>query len=172
MLRISTGDTDYCNWDSSWIYFYFHVMNGVELKIRTQYLVSISFKNLLFTSKLDLNLRKNVTNGMPHLSIALCGAGVWTLRKIGRNIFKFEMWCWRWIKKICWSDRVKNGVYHRVKEEMNIVCTVQRRKTDWIGHILHRNGLVRYVIAGKTEGMKEGWRRQKIREFYRRRNIT
>jgi len=30
---------------------------------------------------------------------------------------------------------------------------------------LHRNGLLKYVIAGKTEGKKEGGRRQKIREF-------
>jgi hypothetical protein len=54
---------------------------------------------------------------------------------------------------------VKNGVNHRVKEEMNIVCTVQRRKADWIGHILHKNGLLKYVIEGKTEGSKEGRRR-------------
>jgi hypothetical protein len=53
---------------------------------------------------------------------------------------------------------VKNGVYRGVKEEMNIVCTVQRRTVAWIGHILHRNGLLEYVIAGKTEG----GRRQKI----------
>jgi hypothetical protein len=67
---------------------------------------------------------------------------------------------------------VKNGVYHRVKEEINIVCTVQRRKADWIGHILHRNGLLKYVIEGKTEGRKEGGRTQKVREFEGRRNIT
>ena len=53
---------------------------------------------------------------------------------------------------------MKNGVYRIVKEEMCIVCKVQRRKAGWIGHILHRNGLlkyVKYVIAGKTEGRKK-----------------
>jgi hypothetical protein len=47
---------------------------------------------------------------------------------------------------------VKSGVYHRVREEMNILCKIQRRKADWIGHILHRNGLLKHVIERKMEG--------------------
>ena len=69
---------------------------------------------------------------------------------------------------ICWTDRVKNeGVYQRVKEEMNIVCARRRRKADWIGHILHRNCLLKHVIAFKTVGRREGGRRMKVREFER-----
>jgi hypothetical protein len=36
-----------------------------------------------------------------------------------------------------WTDCVRNGV----KEERNIIhmCTIKRRKANWIGHILHRN---------------------------------
>jgi hypothetical protein len=30
----------------------------------------------------------------------------------------YEMWCWRWMEKINWIDRVKNGeVLRKVKEE-------------------------------------------------------
>jgi hypothetical protein len=50
---------------------------------------------------------------------------------------KFEMWCWRRMEKISWTDRVRNeDVLHRVKEERNIVHTIKRRKANWIGHIL------------------------------------
>jgi len=45
------------------------------------------------------------------------------------------MWCWRMMEKISWTDRVKNEVLHRVKEERIILHTVKRRKADWIGHI-------------------------------------
>jgi hypothetical protein len=38
------------------------------------------------------------------------------------------------------------------KEERNIPQTIKRRKTKWIGHILCRNWLVKYVIEGKIEG--------------------
>jgi hypothetical protein len=46
---------------------------------------------------------------------------------------------------------VKNGVYHRVKREMNILYTIQRRKADWIGHILHRNALLKDIIERRIE---------------------
>ena len=44
---------------------------------------------------------------------------------------------------------------HRVKEERNIVHTVNRRKANWIGHILRRNCLLLHVIEGKIEGRIE-----------------
>jgi hypothetical protein len=58
--------------------------------------------------------------------------------------------------KIIWNDRVRNEeVLHRVKEERNIVHTIKRRKAYWIGHMLCRNCLVKYVIEGKIEGRIE-----------------
>ena len=38
---------------------------------------------------------------------------------------------------------------NRVKEEMNILHTVIRRKANWIGHILRRNCLLHRVILRK-----------------------
>jgi hypothetical protein len=43
-------------------------------------------------------------------------------------------------------------VLHRVKEERNILNTIKRRKANWIGHILHRNCLLKHVTEGKLEG--------------------
>jgi hypothetical protein len=66
------------------------------------------------------------------------------------------MWCWRRMEKISWTDRVRNEeVLHRVKEERNIVHTIKRRKTNWIGHILRRNCLLKHVIEGKIKGKIE-----------------
>jgi hypothetical protein len=58
-------------------------------------------------------------------------------------------------------------VLHRVKEERNILHTVQRRKANWIGHILRRNCLLKRVIEEKLEGRIEvtgiqGRRRKQI----------
>jgi hypothetical protein len=64
----------------------------------------------------------------------------------------FEMWCCGRIE-ISWTDRVTNEeVLQRVKEERNILRTVNRRKANWIGHILCRNCLRKHVIEGKIEG--------------------
>jgi hypothetical protein len=46
-------------------------------------------------------------------------------------------------------------VLHRVKGERNILHTLKRRKTNWIGHILHRNCLLKHIIEGKVEGRIE-----------------
>jgi hypothetical protein len=51
-------------------------------------------------------------------------------------------------------------VLHRVKEERNILHTVKRRKAKWIGHILHRNRLLKHVTEGKVEGRLEVTGRQ------------
>jgi hypothetical protein len=68
----------------------------------------------------------------------------------------FEICCWRRMEKISWTDRVRNEeVLHRVKEERNILLTIKRRKANWIGHILHRNCILRHVTEGKVEGRIE-----------------
>jgi hypothetical protein len=110
-------------------------------------------KKNLFTSKLDLNLKMKLVKCYIW-SIALCGAKTWILRKVDQKyVESFEIWCWRRIEKISCADRVRNEeVLHIVKEERNIVHTIKRRKANWIGHILHRNCLLKHVIEGKLEG--------------------
>jgi len=39
----------------------------------------------------------------------------------------------------------------RGKEEKNIVHTINKRKANWIVHLLRRNCLLKYVIEGKIE---------------------
>jgi hypothetical protein len=70
----------------------------------------------LFIRKTDLNLRKKLIKYYIW-SIALCGAEIWTLRKVAhKHTGSFEIWCWRRVEKIIWTDRVKNEVLCRVKE--------------------------------------------------------
>jgi hypothetical protein len=41
-----------------------------------------------------------------------------------------------------------------VKEGRNILHTIRRRKANWIGHILRRNCLIKYIIEGKILGQE------------------
>jgi len=66
--------------------------------------------------------------------------------------------------EISWTDRVRNEL-HRVREDRNIIHTVKRRKANWIGHILHRNCLLKHVIEGKIEErvtVRRGRRRKQL----------
>jgi hypothetical protein len=81
--------------------------------------------------------------------------------KRGKYLESFEMWCWRRMEKISWTNHVKNegGEEYPTK--------IKRRKANWIGHILHRNCLVRHVIEGKIEGRiqvtgRQGRRHKKL----------
>jgi hypothetical protein len=49
-----------------------------------------------------------------------------------------------------------------VKGERNIIHSLKRRKANWIGHILRRNGLIKHVIAGRLEGRNDGKLRKKM----------
>jgi hypothetical protein len=67
-----------------------------------------------------------------------------------------ERRCRRRMEKISWTDRVRTEeVLHRVEEERNVLHTVERRKANWIGHILCRNCLLKHVIEGKIGGRIE-----------------
>jgi len=79
-------------------------------------------KSTLFTSTLDLELRKKLVKCYIW-SIALYGAETWTLRAVHQKHLKsFEMWFWRRMEKISWTDHVRNeDVLLRVKEQRNIL---------------------------------------------------
>jgi hypothetical protein len=52
-------------------------------------------------------------------------------------VVSFEMWCWRRMGKIRLTDHVRNEeVLQRVKEQMNILYTIERRKANSIDNIL------------------------------------
>jgi len=127
-------------------------------------------KRALFTSTLDLELRKKLVKCYI-CSIALYGAETWTLRAVDqKHLESFKMWCWRRMEKISWTDHVRNEDVHvliRVKEQRNVLHEIRKRKANWIGHILRRDCLLQRVIEGKIKGWIEvtgsrGRRRRKL----------
>ena len=97
------------------------------------------------------------------------GAETWTLRAVDqKHLESFEMWCWRRMEKISWTEYMRNeGVLLRVNEQRNILQEISKRKANWIGHILRRNCLLQRVIEGKINGRIEvtgrrGRRRRKL----------
>jgi len=86
-------------------------------------------KKALFTSKLDLNLRKRLVKCFIRRTV-LCGAGTGTLVNLYPKCEEnFETWYWRRVDKISWIDRVKNKiVLQGVEDERNILHTMKRRR--------------------------------------------
>jgi len=101
-------------------------------------------------------------------SIALYGAETWMIRTVGqKHLESFEMWCWRRMEKVSWTDHVRNEVLLRIEEQRNILHEISKRKGNWIGHVLCRNCILQRVIEGKIKGGiavtgRRGRRRRKL----------
>jgi hypothetical protein len=82
---------------------------------------------------------------------------LWRLWKVDQKYLgSFEMWCWRRMEEMSWTDSVRNEeVLRGVKEERNTLHKIKRRNDNWIGHILRRNCLLKHVIEGKIDGRIE-----------------
>jgi hypothetical protein len=78
------------------------------------------------SSKMDLELRKKLVKYYIW-SVALYGAETLTLRAIDRkHLESFQMWCWRRMEKISWTDYVRNEeVLLRVKKQRNILQEIR-----------------------------------------------
>jgi hypothetical protein len=94
--------------------------------------------------------------------MALYGAETWDTSGSRSKIPEsFEMWWWRRMEKISWTDHVRNEVLLRVKEQRNIRHELRKRKANQTGHILRRNCLLKQVIEGEMEVTKRRGRRCK-----------
>jgi hypothetical protein len=62
-------------------------------------------------------------------------------------------------------------IVYRVKEERNILHTIKWKKANWIGHILHRNCLLKHVIEGRIEVTGRGGRRSNYWMILRNKKI-
>jgi len=94
--------------------------------------------------------------------MAFYGAETWTLRAADQKYLESsEMWCWRRMEKISWTDHVRNEeVLLRVNEQRNILNEIRKRKVNWIGHIVRRKFFLKQVIGGKQKGEMEVTRRR------------
>ena len=65
-----------------------------------------------------------------------CGS-VWSGNKDHRNKLEaFEMWLWRRMLKISWTEKVSNQqVLARIQEERSLLNSIQQRKHMWLGHV-------------------------------------
>jgi hypothetical protein len=135
---------------------YLNYLDTCEIKSRTAVAKAAfnKWKILLYTSKLDLNLRKTLVECYTW-SRALYGDETWTLQRAGQKHLEGFKCCWRKMEMISWTEDVKKEVLHNVKKERNIPHTLKRRKVNGTGHTLCSNCLIKHITAEKLEGRME-----------------
>ncbi|CAG9830963.1 unnamed protein product, partial [Diabrotica balteata] len=97
-------------------------------------------------------------------SILLYGMEAWTLKKINiKNIETFEMWCYRRMWKIPWTERVTNqDVLLKMGKECEVIKTIQTKKLEYMGHIMKgkKYSLLRLIIQQKISRKRNVGRRR------------
>ena len=119
-------------------------------------------KKELLTRGMSKEVKKKIVKTVIW-SVALYCAETWSLRKEDvRKIEALEMWLWRSMERISWTEKVTNEeVLRRVGEKRTMAETIVRRKKNWIGQIMRGNGLMKEVMEGRMEG-KRGPGRKRI----------
>ena len=97
-------------------------------------------------------------------STLLYGAEAWTLKRCHlKNLEAFEMWCYRRVWRISWTERVTNEeVLRRMGVSCEIVNTIKRRKLEYLGHIMRgpKYALLQLIVQGKISGKRSIGRRR------------
>lgn len=112
-------------------------------------------KQIIKNKKISLNIRKRFIKSYIW-SIALYGGETWTMTQRDRQRLEaFEMWCWRRMEGISWTEMVSNErVLERVKEKRSIMDTIENRRGSMIGHLIRHDLFIKNIIEGKIEGKR------------------
>jgi hypothetical protein len=83
-----------------------------------------------------------------------------------RNKWKFFINVMRRkMKNVRPTDRVKNEVLHRVKQERKIIHRIKVMKTNWIGRILCKSCLLKHGDEGKVDRRTDGRTRKETKQL-------
>lgn len=109
----------------------------------------------LLTKGLSKRLKKRMVKILIW-PVVMYGCETWTLLEGEiQRLQAFEMWLWRRLEKIPWTDKVSNQeVLRRVEEKRCLMRTIWSRKKSWIGHVLRGEGLLREVLEGSMVGKR------------------
>ena len=97
-------------------------------------------------------------------SVVFHGAETWTLRRNEKNRpDAFDMGIWRRMKRVKWTDKIKNAFVLEIGGEGRIMLElIKKRKRNWLGHWLRRNCLLKDALEGMVNGKKVRGRRSQM----------
>ena len=93
--------------------------------------------------------------------VMLYGSETWTTRKKDENkIEAAEMWFFRRLLRVKWTERRKNdSILAELKTTKTLLSLIQKRKLTYLGHALRNKNtdLMKTVVQGKMEtGRRRG----------------
>ena len=127
-------------------------------------------RSLITNSHISINTRRRIVKTYIW-SMLLYGSEAWTLNKqMEKRIEVFEMWCWRRLLKISWTERISNEeVMRRMGNEREIIMKIRVRQMRFVGHVMRRGKIEDLSLTGRIPGSRaRGRQREKYMDGIKR----
>src|SRR6218665_3077041 len=86
----------------------------------------------------------------------LCGCETWTMtKKMEKKINACEMWIWRKMQRISWTEKKTNESVHMeigIEEDETLQQTALRRKLGFLGHVMRSDWLEKGMMLAFRNG--------------------
>ena len=93
--------------------------------------------------------------------VAFYGAEIWRRRNEQKPLEAFEMWIWRRMESVKWTDKIKNAVLLETVREGRIMPElIKKRQRYWLGHWVRRNCPLKDALEGMVSEKKVRGRRR------------
>ena len=98
--------------------------------------------------------------------VVMCGCESWTMKKAEcRRIDAFELWCWRRLLRLPWTERKSNqSIRKEISPEYSLERLTLKLKLQYFGYLMRRaNSLEKTLMLDKIEGKrKRGWQDEMV----------
>ena len=87
------------------------------------------------------------------------GCESWTIMKAECRIDAFELWCWRKLLRVFWTERISNqSILKEISPECSLEGLMLKLKLQYSGHLMQRtDSLEKTLMLGKIEdGSRRG----------------
>ena len=86
--------------------------------------------------------------------VVMCACESWTIKKAEhRRIDAFELWCWRRLLRVPWTERSNQSILKEISPEYSLEGLMLKLKRQYFGHLMRRtDSLEKTLILGKIEG--------------------
>src|SRR5574342_759085 len=91
--------------------------------------------------------------------VVMYGCESWTVKKAEhQRIDAFELWCWRRILRVPWTERRSNQLILKdISPEYSLEALMLKLKLQYFGHLMRRtDSLEKTLMLGKIEGRRRG----------------
>ena len=95
--------------------------------------------------------------------VASYGCESWTTKKAEqKKIAVFEMWCWRKMLRVSWTEKRTNAsIMQQIGTEPMLLNAITKQKLTYFGHVMRAEGLEKSVMMGMGDGQRNRGRPRK-----------